>query len=104
MVNHGLTNTQLDTIKHILAPFASEIDHVGLFGSRATGTYRENSDIDLVIYGQLTQATADRLSTLFDESNLPVKVDVHAYTLITYPPLKQHMDTAMRLLFVEGEL
>ncbi|MBW7876696.1 MAG: DUF2384 domain-containing protein [Candidatus Cloacimonetes bacterium] len=29
---------------------------MGLFRSRATGTYRHNSDIDTVIYGDITEA------------------------------------------------
>lgn len=104
MTKHGLTNGQLDVIKHILSPFAYQIDQVGLFGSRATGTYRENSDIDLVIYGQLNKDVADRLWTLFDESNLPMKIDVHVYELITYPPLKEHIDAAMCPLFLKAGL
>lgn len=104
MKQHGLSDEQLKIIKDILVPFAEDIDCAGLFGSRATGKYRPNSDIDLVLYGTLDEKTVDRISTLFNESTLPVKVDVQAYDLITYTPLKAHIDAVMLLLFKRDSL
>ena len=86
-------------IADVLRPYASRLEMVGLFGSRATGTYRENSDIDLVLYGAVDQSDVDRLYTLFEESLLPMTVDVTAYHLICYPPLKAHITEVMRPLF-----
>lgn len=102
--NHGLSIRQLDTIRNILSPFANQIEHVGLFGSRATGLYRYNSDIDIVIYGSLNEKTTDRIFTLLNDSNLPIKVDVKAYNLITYLPLKEHIDNNMVVLFTHNQL
>lgn len=99
--NNGLTITQKKIIKEILQPFTNQIDMVGLFGSRATGLYRDNSDIDMVIYGDFKEEDANRLWTLFDASSLPLKVDVHIYSLITYPPLKYHIDSVMQPLFLK---
>jgi predicted nucleotidyltransferase len=104
MVNHGLTEKQLELIKHVLAPYTKQIDKVCLFGSRATGSYRENSDIDLVIHGVTEEKVINRLWTLFDESSLPYKVDVKGYELTTYPPLKLHMDDTETLLFTKDDL
>lgn len=104
MSNHGLSMKQLDTLRSILLPFSSKIDHVGLFGSRATGFYRPNSDVDLVIYGSLDEKTIDRIFTLFSESNLPIKVDLQAYNLIDYLPLKNHIDSNMVVLFTHNQL
>ena len=104
MPNHGLTQQQLNIIKRVLRPFAPKIDAVKLFGSRATGAYRSNSDIDLVIFGSLTEEDGDRLWTLFDACELPVKVDVNIYHLVAYPPLKDHMDAVMQLLFSKCDL
>jgi uncharacterized protein len=94
MLDHGLTQHQVKLIVSILRAYAKQIEKVCLFGSRATGSYRPNSDIDLVIHGQLDEKTADRLWTLFEESSLPFKVDVKLYHAVTYAPLKLHMDTA----------
>jgi uncharacterized protein len=92
MPDHGLTPEQVRLIIAMLHPYAHQIERVGLFGSRATGRYRPNSDIDLVLYGSLDEATISRLWTLFAESSLPVKVDVLRYNPEMYPPLKAHID------------
>ncbi len=92
MFNHGLTERQLEIIWDILSPHADCIERVGLFGSRATGTARPNSDIDTVLYGNIEEALLDRLRTSFDSSGLPMKVDLVAYDLAKYQPLKTHID------------
>lgn len=101
---HQLSDDQLAIIRGILASSADHIDLVGLFGSRATGKARPNSDIDLVLYGDLDEATLDRIWTLFADSALALKVGVNAYHLITHPPLKQHIDRVMTPLFTQDEL
>lgn len=104
MADHGLSQSHLDIIRNILLPFASSINRVGLFGSRALGTARPNSDIDLVLYGPVTEEMRDRLWTLFDDSGLVLKVDVIAYDLIAYPPLKSHIDAVVQTLFEQADL
>jgi predicted nucleotidyltransferase len=90
--HHGLSQKQVDLIITIFRPYAEQIEKICLFGSRARGTYRPNSDIDFVIHGSLDEKTADRLWTLFNESSLPFKVDVKVYDLVTFLPLKAHID------------
>lgn len=104
VLDHGLSTRQLETIRGILAPYARHITKVALFGSRATGNYRRNSDVDLVLYGDLEEGGIDRLWTLFSESNLPFSVDVKGYELINYRPLKEHIDQVGKLLFTQGDL
>jgi len=104
MAEHGLTDQQVQTIRTILQPYACNITRVGLFGSRATGMARPNSDIDLVLYGPLDEATVNRIWTLFDSSNLSIQVDVNAYDLIDYQPLKNHIDQVVTVLFTQAQL
>ena len=103
MSNHGLTERQVRVIAEILRPFLHKISKVGLFGSRATGTYRENSDIDMVLYGPLEATDVDRLHTLFDDSSLPMSVDVSAYHLIDHPPMKAHIEAVLKPLFADAQ-
>ena len=98
-VDHGLSSRQLATVRRILEPWANRITAVEVFGSRATGTYRPNSDLDLLLHGDLDQHAVNRLWTLFQESNLPFAVDVESYGLITHEPLREHMDRVRRPLF-----
>ena len=101
--DHGLSGQQLQTIHDILRPWAHKIAEVGLFGSRATGNYRPYSDIDLILYGEVEASDIDRLHTLFEESSLPMEVDVNAWNLITDPPLKAHVKSVMRPLFGKAD-
>lgn len=101
---HGLSESQLSVVRSILSPYADRITKVGLFGSRATGAYRPNSDIDLVLYGQIDATLRDRIWSAFEASYLPIKVDVVAYDLITYPPFRTHIDTVMQPLWTQTEL
>lgn len=104
MADHGISPGQIDQLARVLAPFADQIDRVALFGSRASGTARAQSDIDLVIYGPIAEATLDRLWTLFDASALPVTVDVVAYDRVATPALKSHIDAVSLTLFTREDL
>lgn len=104
MTDHGLSARQVQELARVLAPFAGQMDRVALFGSRATGAFRANSDIDLVIYGPVAEATVDRLWTLLDASALPLKVDVLAYDQISTPALKAHVDAVNQTLFTRDDI
>ena len=101
---HGLGRKHLAIIKKILQSQAAHLERVDLFGSRATGVYKEYSDVDLVLYGSIDEKGTDRLWTLFHESDLPYKVDVKAYHLIDYLPLKEHIDQVCQPLFTSEQL
>ena len=104
MVDHGISERQLETIRAVLATCGDQITQVDMFGSRAAGTHRPNSDIDLVICGNVSKADIDRLRTLFIESNLPVSVDIFSYDHLTHRPLRGHMDLVSRRLFAADQL
>ena len=91
-------------MRDVLRPFANVIESVGVFGSRAMGNARENSDIDLVIYGSISERQIDRLWTLFDESSLAVRVDLLAYNHIKHAPMRSHIDRFMQPLFCSDDL
>jgi len=67
----------LQTVKAILRSHVPDRE-VWVFGSRATGTAKEYSDLDIAVIGDLP-LDLGRLALLendFDESELPFKVDV----------------------------
>ena len=101
---YGLSQQQLAVVRGILARFADKIDRAAVFGSRASGGYRPNSDLDLVLYGDIDERTADRIWTLFAESGLPFKVDVLVYHRIEEPALRRHIDLVAADLFTKEEL
>ena len=104
MKNHfGLSKESLEIVRKILSTAEDKIERVEVFGSRATGLQRPNSDLDLVIYGSVDDAICDRLWTLMQESSLPFSVDVKSYENLHYPPLQAHIDAVARPLFIRTD-
>jgi predicted nucleotidyltransferase len=101
---HGLTARQVETLRRVLAPFADRVESAALFGSRATGTARPESDIDLVVHGPVTDRDVGRMQVEFEESDLPMTVDVVAYDRIAHPPLRAHIDEVAVTLFRRADL
>ena len=101
MMQFGLTADQRQLITDILDSEANGIEQVSVFGSRADGSHRPTSDIDLVLYGHVDELLCDRLWTLFHESRLPFAVDIKSYAAITWPLLRAHIDAVARPLLVQ---
>lgn len=99
-----LTERERQIVGDVLSPFADRIKRAAVFGSRALGTARPASDIDLVLYGDLSEADVARLWTLFDESSLAVSVDVVDYARLGQQPLTRHIDAVAQTLFTREEL
>lgn len=91
-------------LRDVLAPFADRIDTVAVFGSRALGTQRPASDIDLVIHGTLDDAAVARIWSLLDQSSLAVTVDVVRYDDLYDAALRRHIDGCAKVLFDREEL
>lgn len=91
-MNTGLTDSQL-TLLRTLCSHYPEIEKALIFGSRAKGTYKEGSDIDLAIKGKgVSHRTVTALHSDLEDSSLPYFVDVVAYETISNPALKEHID------------
>lgn len=72
-----LPEQDLALVRSILKAFVPNRP-VFVFGSRATGRARRRSDLDLAIGGDepLTLRQESQLSDAFDESDLPISVDI----------------------------
>lgn len=72
-----LAPAHLEMVERILAEYAPECE-VRAFGSRVTGTVKPYSDIDLALIGpdRLSPDVMRRLREAFEESELPIRVDV----------------------------
>ncbi len=58
-----------------------EIEEVIIYGSRAVGTYREGSDIDITLQGdKLTPRIISIIATELDELNSPYKIDISIFS------------------------
>jgi len=74
----GLEDRHLDFIKETLKKYISNSDaKFYIFGSRAKGTYKEYSDVDIAIdCPDLTPNVKSKLELEFENSIFPYEVDI----------------------------
>lgn len=89
----GLSELDIEYIVGVIAKFR-EIKKAVVFGSRAKGSYKAGSDVDIAIYGDdITFDTISSLHSLLeDESPLPYFFDIVDYTHLDHNELREHID------------
>jgi len=92
-MNFGISDSDLAYIVSALAKF-DEIERASIFGSRAKGTHKPGSDIDIALYGdRVNFDTISKLHSLLeDESPMPYRFDIVDYSHLTHENLKSHID------------
>jgi len=88
---YGISQNALDKIKAVLFS-APGVEQVILYGSRAKGNYKEGSDIDLTIKGNLTFDDLTKLSVRLDDLNLPWEIDLSLHSQIKNENLLEHIN------------
>lgn len=80
----GLNNQTIENIHSVLNQYP-EIEKVLIFGSRASGNYRQGSDIDLALIGKnIDDRLLSKISLDLDELNTP-----YFFDLVIFYTLKQ---------------
>ena len=94
-----LPENLLIQVKAILKKYVPEVE-VWAFGSRVTGTAKVYSDLDLVVLGKekLPQKQYYQLQEAFQESELPMRVDVLDWHRIT-PAFRKNIKKNYEVLF-----
>ncbi|MFN5168472.1 MAG: nucleotidyltransferase domain-containing protein [Cyclobacteriaceae bacterium] len=90
-MNHGLTQDTVEKIKSVLAQFP-EVEAAILYGSRAKGNYKEWSDIDLALTGEIGLPKLFNITHLLDELSLPYFFDVTLLKDIQNLDLREHIN------------
>ena len=88
-----------ETIRLIQQVFASHprIEQAILYGSRAKGTHRDASDIDLTLVGaMLTLSDSCTIAQELDDLLLPWKIDLSLRHTIDNPDLLDHIERVGR--------
>jgi len=86
-MNDGIKQERRQAIIDLLA--ANErVDRVVLFGSRAMGSHRPASDVDLALFGDaLTLTDQAKLADAIDQLTMPQQVDLKLFKTIDNPKL-----------------
>ena len=102
MSDPGLTDRELELIRSVLRRHP-EVAEAKLFGSRAKGTARPNSDIDLALWGELSALLESRIRGELDELPTPYTYDVQRYDSIEHETLREHIDRVGKTIYVRDE-
>ena len=89
---------ELRMLQKILAE-TPRLKRAFLFGSRAKGVARSNSDIDLAVEGLTSDLQVEELALRLDQLPLPYKIDVLAMESIKNAALRGHVHRVGLLVF-----
>lgn len=88
---YGLDDEEMKMMHDIFAQTVN-IDKVILYGSRAKGTYKPFSDVDITLVGdQLTEEDLTDVMFRLEESSLPYFCDVSLFKNLSSPDLISHI-------------
>lgn len=99
-----LTDYHLGIVRGVFQGYSDIYSRTSVFGSRATGRARPNSDLDLVVFGEVEPLVLTELRIGFEESLLPLKVDLLAYEKLSNQRLREHIDRVALPLPLEPAL
>ena len=98
-MHYGLSELQYDQIVKVFAS-NKEIDKVILYGSRAKGTHKPYSDIDITILGDnLNFSLLQKIEIELDDLLLPYKFDVSLYNSIDNNDLVEHIKRVGKTIY-----
>lgn len=91
-MNYGLKEGQWEKLRSVFTQNPN-IEKVVLYGSRAKGTHKPFSDVDITLVGSdLTHGDLTKLSSAIDDLNLPYTFDISLFHTLKSPELIDHID------------
>ena len=90
MSDIGLTSSEIELMRAEFRRYP-DIAEVILFGSRAKGAHRPQSDVDLALVGVADDLMAEAVAETLEALPMPYRFDVKAHDGIKYQPLLDHI-------------
>ena len=98
----GLRESDLEKIRTIFCAHPG-VQRVVVYGSRAKGTHRPGSDIDLTLFGpDLNLAELLTIDLELDELLLPYRIDLSIHGQIASRELLEHIERVGKVLYERG--
>lgn len=99
-MRYGLSDSTIDRICHVLARHP-QVEQAILYGSRAKGTYKNGSDIDLSLRGaaDLTLPVLYRIADELDDLLLPYHIDLSIWANISDLAMLDHIQRVGVVLY-----
>jgi Predicted nucleotidyltransferases len=98
----GLPESVVASVQRVLEDHPSVTECL-VYGSRAKGSHREGSDIDLVLKGDIESGELDAIELELEELDFPWSIDLSVYGDLDNPALVEHIDRVGRTLWRRGE-
>lgn len=99
---YGLDPEDIHQMHSVFEKYAA-IEKAILYGSRAVGNYRHNSDIDLTLRGNgLTFIELLEIENALDNLLLPYKIDLSIYEKIDNEALRIHIDRVGKDFYISS--
>jgi uncharacterized protein len=97
----GLSKAQVTSIQGVFRSYP-HIERATLYGSRAKGNYRPESDIDLSLHGsKLSYEELASIESDLDDLLLPHTIDLSLIQHIDNEQLLQHIDRVGRSFYIK---
>jgi predicted nucleotidyltransferase len=94
----GITQNTTNELKAIFNRF-NAIEEVVIYGSRAKGNFREGSDIDLTIKGNIEKKDLMKIIDDIDESFIPYLIDISIFSQLNSESLKEHINRVGKVFY-----
>ena len=95
----GLNGNTIDKINGVFGRFP-EVETVMLYGSRAKGTFKNGSDIDLAMTGKsLSQDLRSRIAQALDDLLLPYEIDLSIIADLHNDELAAHITRVGKIFY-----
>ena len=95
-----------NSYKLILSIFQKHenIEKVIIYGSRAKGNYKEGSDIDFTLFGNLNYDDILKLKHEFEESTIPYLIDISIFSDLQSESLIDHINRVGKIFYNRSEI
>jgi predicted nucleotidyltransferase len=98
----GLDESVIEKINSVLSS-CSHIEKAIIYGSRAKGTFKNGSDIDITLKGgkELNVEVLLKLTGQIDDLLLPYTADLSIFTGISNPDLVEHINRVGQVFYTK---
>lgn len=95
---YGLLLSDIEKINGVFKRYP-EIETAIIYGSRAIGTHRNGSDIDLTLKGDISTQLLFAIENALDNLMLPYKIDLSVIDTISNPDLVEHIHRVGKVFY-----
>ena len=102
-MQYGLSEEELNKLTSLFDKYPT-IERVILYGSRAKGTFRIGSDIDITLIGdKVDKSTLNNLEIEIDDLLLAYKFDISIFHQLSNIELVEHIDRVGKVIYLANE-